>query len=360
MKSTFLSIAVAFAALTCQAQNTVNNFKVNVKVTQGIEDAGYLVQVFDKNQSQRKFLDKITVTDKRTSFETHIDEPLVGDLTAIFPDGTVCSACVRFPFVPGEQVDVKVKNGTFELSGTKFYQQWADADDLEENARKYYKKSETDSIILNYLKNHADDEGCVMRYWQYTVLPRQTILSIIPETMRNGRFKHFFDTYKPQASAAYIPATPITQESEIIIPESEINNGKVLDRLNPTQKSQMQLMGEAIKINMEAIKNLYEVLEDDCPEGISEPIFDQISERNKEMDKQIQDGLKMLKSMKVTDKELQQIYGVILELYANQDEGFSEWFKTHGMSKSAKKARKNINKLMEKYVQEGLKAKIKG
>ena len=123
---------------------------------------------------------------------------MVGDLTAIFPDGAVCSACVRFPFVPGEQAQVKVKNGTFELSGSKFYQEWSDADELEENARKYYKQWETDSIILNYLKKHADEEGCVMRYWQYEILPRPVILGIIPESMRNGRFKRFFDGYQPQ------------------------------------------------------------------------------------------------------------------------------------------------------------------
>ena len=118
-----------------------NDFKIDVKVTQGIEDAGYLVQVFDRNQSARKFLGKIDVVNKRSAFETHLDEPLVGDLTAIFPNGEVCTACVRFPFVPGEECHVKVKNGTFELTGTTFYQQWADADDLEENAHKYYKEA---------------------------------------------------------------------------------------------------------------------------------------------------------------------------------------------------------------------------
>ena len=184
-----------------------NNFSISVKVTQGIEDAGYLVHIFNSDKTQRRFVDKITVNDKRTSFETHIDEPLVGDLTAIFPDGAVCSACVRFPFVPGEQAQVKVKNGTFELSGSKFYQEWSDADELEENARKYYKQWETDSIILNYLKKHASEEGCVMRYWQYEILPRPVILGIIPESMKNGRFKRFFDGYQPQEDISTFKAS---------------------------------------------------------------------------------------------------------------------------------------------------------
>lgn len=199
MTNRIISLMLLFCGMTF-TENLAqeNNFSISVKVTQGIEDAGYLVHIFNSDKTQRRFVDKITVNDKRTSFETHIDEPLVGDLTAIFPDGSVCSACVRFPFVPGEKAQVKVKNGTFELSGSKFYQEWSDADELEENARKYYKQWETDSIILNYLKKHADEEGCVMRYWQYEILLRPVILDIIPESMRNGRFKRFFDGYQPQ------------------------------------------------------------------------------------------------------------------------------------------------------------------
>ena len=214
MTNRIISLMLLFCGLTfIETFAHENNFSISVKVTQGIEDAGYLVHIFNNDKTQRKFVDKITVTDKRTSFETHIDEPLVGDLTAIFPDGTVCSACVRFPFVPGEQAQVKVKNGTFELSGSKFYQEWNDADELEENARKYYKQWETDSIILNYLKKHADEEGCVMRYWQYEILPRPVILGVIAESVKNGRFKHFFDGYQPQE---YVPASYASEALDTI------------------------------------------------------------------------------------------------------------------------------------------------
>ena len=200
-----------------------NDFKIDVKVTQGIEDAGYLVQVFDRSQTARKFLGKIDVVNKHTAFETHLDEPLVGDLTAIFPNGEVCTACVRFPFVPGEECHVKVKNGTFELTGTTFYQQWADADDLEENAHKYYKQWETDSIILNYFKKHVNEEGCVMRYWQYQVLPRPTILKLIPDNIRNGRFKSFFDQHKEDYVSAIVLDKPDMVAVDIDEDEVEVD-----------------------------------------------------------------------------------------------------------------------------------------
>lgn len=347
------------------AQNPVNNFKVDVKVTQGIEDAGYLVHVFNNTQTQRKFVDKITVKDKRTYFETHIDEPLVGDLTAIFPDSTVCSACVRFPFVPGEEVHVKVKNGTFELSGTKFYQEWADADDLEENARKYYKQSETDSIIRNYLKNHANEEGCVMRYWQYNILPRPVILSMIPESMRNGRFKYFFEGYTPET------------DNEVVIEEAEdeptvttIEKADKTQRQSdgfsynfeptPTQKAQLQTKAVNFKSSMDAVEALYHSLQP-AYEAKSflgtDNIFNQIVKQNDGLDKSVQDLIKTLKSFNVPQTEetkmLGELYQEVVKFYTKQNLGYAELQKELGtLPKAAQKAQKSISKLAEKYMAE--------
>ena len=113
-------------------------------------------------------------------------------ITATFPDGSVCSGYVWFPFVPGEKAVVKVKNGTFELSGTSFYEQWGNADELVENAGKYNKEEETQALLLSYLKEHINEEGCVMRFWQYEVLPREEMQKLIPSKIKNGRFKKFF------------------------------------------------------------------------------------------------------------------------------------------------------------------------
>lgn len=234
-----------------------NNFKIDVKVTQGIEDAGYLVQVFNRDQTARKFLDKIDVKDKRTSFATHLDEPLVGDLTAIFPNGEICTACVRFPFVPGEECHVKVKNGTFELTGTTFYQQWSDADDLEENARKYYQQWETDSIILNYFKQHANEEGCVMRYWQYEVLPRTTILKLIPDGMRNGRFKPFFDQYDGAEDAAFLEANEfevVDDVDEIVVEEPKIDDAVETPEASDSPTLNFDIDADLTKMSRKQIK----------------------------------------------------------------------------------------------------------
>ena len=135
----------------------------------------------------------LTVVNRKASFETYVEEPRMVDLTATFPDGSICTHCVRFPFVPGEHAEVKVMNGTFYLTGSTFYKQYSDADELEENARKYHKEEETQELLVNYLKEHANEEGCVIFYYKNKILPRETILQIIPESVKNGRFKDIFN-----------------------------------------------------------------------------------------------------------------------------------------------------------------------
>lgn len=166
------------------------NFDMNVNVSQGIGDSGYLVCLYDRNNGHsRSQIDDIPVKDRTCSFSTYIDKPYLADLFATFPDGSVCTHCVRLPFVPGEHVDVKVMNGGFYLNGSKFYKDWADTDDLIENARKYHTAEETDSILKNYLEEHANDEGCAVCFIQYHALPVEDLEEIIPTSILEGRMK---------------------------------------------------------------------------------------------------------------------------------------------------------------------------
>ena len=169
------------------------NFRMDITVSQGINDSGYLIEILDDPaQGRGRQVADIAVVDRKCSFATYVDEPKMAHVTATFPDGSICSAYVWFPFVPGEKATVKVKNGTFELDGTTFYNQFQEADDLLENADRYTKPEESEALKLDYLKKHITEEGCIMRYWQYEELPREMILKLIPAKIKNGRFKKFF------------------------------------------------------------------------------------------------------------------------------------------------------------------------
>ena len=168
------------------------NFKVDITVSQGIGDSGYLINLYNSPYDRKQIAD-IATANRKASFATYVGEPQQGELIATFPDGSICTHCMRFPFVPGEHAEVKVMNGSFFLTGSTFYKQWSDADELEENARKYRKEEETQALLLGYLKEHASEEGCVMRYWQYEILPHETILAIIPDKVKNGRFKNMLE-----------------------------------------------------------------------------------------------------------------------------------------------------------------------
>ena len=166
------------------------NFQLDITATQGIGDSGYLIHLYGKTRNgQKQLLTDIPTHNRQCSFSTYVDEPRMGLVTATFPDGSVCTHSMRFPFVPGERAELTVKNGFFYLTGSKFYKEWGAADELVENARNFHKQEETDALIKDYFAKHASEEGCVMYYLQEQILPVKTIKEAVPSDMLTGRFQ---------------------------------------------------------------------------------------------------------------------------------------------------------------------------
>ena len=185
------SNAVRHIRKEVQATPGKTNFQLDITVTQGIDDSGYLIHLFNNTSGgEVPLLADIPTHNRQCSFSTYIDEPRMGQVTATFPDGSICTHCMRFPFVPGERAELTVKNGFFYLTGSKFYKEWGAADELVENARNFHKQEETDKLIKDYLTAHADEEGCVMYYLKENILPKETIMKAIPAAMLTGRFQN--------------------------------------------------------------------------------------------------------------------------------------------------------------------------
>jgi len=139
------------------------NFSIRITASNGIGDCGYLIRLYDKEIPYRyeEVADLALDENHQCVFSTHLDEMVMGECIATFPDGSVCTHCERFPFIPGHEIEMRVYNGYFHLTGTGFYKEWSDADEFCENASKYKTAEEAHEMELQYLKEHGHEMGCI-------------------------------------------------------------------------------------------------------------------------------------------------------------------------------------------------------
>ena len=172
------------------------NCHVELYASNGINDSGYLVSLYDNHIATRRQVADISVKNRKAYFKTELVEPRVADFTATFPDGSVCTHCVRFPIVPYSDAAVIVKNGTFSVKGTGFYKEWSDADEFCENASKYSTEAEARGKMEKYLAEHSNEEGAVIYFFMRQDFPYSFVENLVSSDMINGRFHQFFKHYK--------------------------------------------------------------------------------------------------------------------------------------------------------------------
>ena len=134
----------------------------------------------------------------------------------------------------------------------------------------------------------------------------------------------------------------------------------------PSQQQMAQLMpkGMAIQVNMDAIKATYQSMKpffDAKNFAGTDKIFEQITKQNKALDENFQELIKALKGFEIPyDKRAEffsEGYKEILKFFTEQNQGFTEILKEFGtLPKGAKKAQKELNKLIEKNMKEMSKA----
>lgn len=172
------------------------NCNIEVYASNGINDSGYLVQLYDKEMRTRRQVADIPVNNRKAFYKTLLAEPRLADFTATFPDGSVCTHCVRFPIVPYSDAAVIVKNGTFSVKGTGFYEEWGNADEFCENASKYSTEAEARGKMEKYLAEHSNEEGAVIYFLIRQDFPYSLVANLVSSDMLKGRFRHFFDFYR--------------------------------------------------------------------------------------------------------------------------------------------------------------------
>lgn len=168
------------------------NFTLRISASEGIGDCGYLVYLYDKigELSHRTQMADLQLDENRScTFTCHLDEPRMGTTIATFPGGTICTHCECFPFMPGEEAELRVYNGYFHLTGTgPFYKAWAAADEYCENIEKYRSAEEAHSLMSQYLREHGNEEGCLRWFDIEMEWPKAEIYEAMSEDMKNSDY----------------------------------------------------------------------------------------------------------------------------------------------------------------------------
>ena len=141
----------------------------------------------------------------------------------------------------------------------------------------------------------------------------------------------------------------------------EPNAVKVEDSqsFKPTEVQRMQLepIVELAKMKMEEIKSLYQQLRSKNLSWVNKgAVFDNITKKNKELDKQFQDVIKVVKGIKMPKSEeskaWSELYKEILKFYSEQNRGLTEMSGQAQLPKSAQKTQETVNKIIQKYMNE--------
>lgn len=277
-------------------------FKIEGRVDENIKDSLYNIYIADSRDAlyaldDHEYVACVPVVNKRFVFQTELEHPCVGRLRCIFPDGSLCSAWIDLDFVPGETYHITVHDGYYDEDR-----------DYERRVGRQSGKSliGPDAVVLD------------------TVI------------------------IKDDAPALYQPA--------VVAPRQDWRSS-----LSPKHQAQLELKTEIVQLNIERIKASYksigEELKGTRDQYKMDQVFDEIIKQNKELDKRYQDVIKQVNELQIPVTELPGMYKEILTFYNEQNLLISEIIKNYGAyTKSARKTQKYVNDLMEKYMNEMIKA----
>jgi hypothetical protein len=102
-----------------EQETSKKTFKIEGRVDANIKDSLYNIYIANSaeelaNIGDDDYVACVPVVNKRFEWQTELDQPCVGRLRSIFPDGSLCSAWIDLDFVPGETYHITVHNGYYD------------------------------------------------------------------------------------------------------------------------------------------------------------------------------------------------------------------------------------------------------
>ena len=284
---------------TKNLETSKRTFKIEGRVDANIKDSLYNIYIAESAEALEAIGDDdyvacVPVINKRFEFQTELDRPMVGRLRCIFPDGKLCSAWINLDFVPGETYRITVHNGYY---------------DEDRDFERRVGRNSGRSLLNDRQKRGIDD--------------------VVPIDLPDN--------------ATYIG--PVKVEDSPSFKPSEV------------QKMQLKPIMELAEMKIEEIKSLYQRLDAKNVSWANKgAIFDNITKKNKELDKQFQDVIKVVKGLKFPKNEeskaWSELYKEILKFYSEQNRGLTEMSGQAQLPKSAQKTQETVNKIIQKYMNE--------
>ena len=278
-----------------------NTFRIDGRVGSDLNDSLYVVYMADTAEelndvADDAFVATMPVVNKRFNFSVEIDQPKVGRIRTVMPDGSLCKLWTNLDFVPGETYRITTHNGWYE----------EDRDYENRVGRR------SGHSLLNDLQKRGIDDQTV------------EVVDTIPEEFS-------------------VVATNALQDWRKTI--------------TPQQQAQLQLKGELAQMQADKIEADYKTI-GEIMGGIRSrdrimTIFDQIFQENKELDKKYQEAIKLAKKMNVPAEEMPNLYKEILKFYTEQNKALNELSKdsiTNG--KKLRTLQEYVTKQIEKYIKE--------
>ena len=281
---------------TKEMDSSKKTFRIEGRVDANIKDSLYNIYIADTyaqlcGQSDDAYVACVPVINKRFEYQVELDHPVVGRLRCIFPDGELCSAWIDLDFVPGETYHITVHNGYYD-----------DDMDYEHRVGRFSGKS--------LIRSSATVDE-----------PRESVRTI---------------------------ADPIEQ---VQLLQAE----RTKESINKAVEVQLKFKANKIEVDMKILKVLYEQL--DPAKRIEFPMdltFDQILNKNKTIESDFADMIKLAGNDVISDKDKIEfkthIYKKALELVIEQNKILSEASRVVGFPKSGRKLQTYLEKLSDKYM----------
>ena len=277
-----------------------NAFRIDGRVGSDLNDSLYVVYMADTAEELDQidddaFVATMPVVNRRFNFSVDIDQPKVGRIRTVMPDGSLCKLWTNLDFVPGETYRITTHNGWYE----------EDRDYENRVGRR------SGHSLLNDLQKRGIDDQVIVE-----------VVDSIPEEFR--------------------VATP---------------SQNWRDNLSQVHKLQLETKVNQVAMVVESIKAKYKAINDNLCGFRSrdkiELLLDQLLRQNKELDKKYQELIQLAKKCDVPATEMPGLYKEIVQFYTEMNKAINDLYKdsiTNG--KSIRKLHEYVTKQTEKYIKE--------